>query len=152
LPLDGVDPCTLITQAQRAAFAIDQPPRGGTQPGGPLEGSPTCNYSTSHGSTNDYGFLIISSTQLGLAEYLGQLKDSPRRRQVTVSGFPGAQDELPASPGDDACFVDVDVADGQLIEVQFGQVGSSRPLPMETLCAKAVEVAQAALTTLQGQR
>lgn len=152
LPLDGVDPCELITEQQRAALAIDQPPRGGKQPGGPLKDSPTCNYSTSHGSADDYGFLIISSTAIGLADYLDQLKDSPSRRQVRVGGFPAVQDELPASAGNDACFVDVDVAEGQLLEVQFGQVASTKPLPMETLCAKAVEVAEAALTTLQGQR
>jgi hypothetical protein len=153
LPVDGLDPCTLITDQQRAALAIDQPPRAGKQPGGPLKDSPTCNYSTSHDSANDYGFLLIASTEFGLAEYVDQLRDSPTRHAVEVGGFPGVQDELPGSePGNDACFVDVDVADGQLLEVQFGQVASSKPLPMGTLCAKAVEVAEAALTTLQGQR
>lgn len=84
------------------------------------------------------------------------IKDNSSRRTLTVGGFPGIQDQQPSStgPGSDACFVDVDVADGQLLEVQSSQVAADpdKILPMETLCAKAVEVAEAALTTLQGQR
>jgi hypothetical protein len=152
LPLEGIDPCSLVTEQQRAGFAIDRPPLPGKQPeGGPLKDSPTCNYRS---STAEYSFLIISSTTVGLSEYLDQIGENPTRRSLVVDGFPASQDQLQmeADPGNDACFVDVDVADGQLLEVQFGQVASNKPLPMETLCAKAVEVAEAALTTLQGQR
>lgn len=149
LPLDGVDPCTLITEQQRAVLAIDRPPLGDKQSGGLLGNSPTCNYRSSNA---EYSFLITSGTTIGLAEFLDQARPDPTRRTIKVNDFPAVQDELLAGPGNDTCFVDVDVADDQLLEVQFGQIGSSKPLPMETLCAKAVEVAEAALTTLQELR
>jgi Protein of unknown function (DUF3558) len=152
LPLDGVDPCVLITEQQRAAFAIDQPPRPNAGSSGPLKDAPGCSYSTSAGSANDYGFLIIASTTIGLAEYMTMTKSNPGHRMTEVSGFPAVRYELPAGSGNDACFIDVDVADGQLLNVQFGQVASTKPLPMETLCDKAAEVAEAALITLQRQR
>lgn len=53
--------------------------------------------------------------------------------------------------GSGACFATVDVADRQLLQVQFSQIAASQDkrLPIETLCAKAVEVAEAALATLR---
>ena len=153
LPLDDVDPCKLLAEQQRAQFGIDRPPSGSPQPGGPLKDSPTCSYRS---SGRHYGFLIVSSTAIGLDDYLEMIKDNDSRRTLIVGGFPGIQDQQPSStgPGNDACFVDLDVADGQLLEVQSSQVAADpdKVLPMETLCAKAVEVAEAALTTLQGQR
>ncbi|HET8641118.1 MAG TPA: DUF3558 domain-containing protein [Pseudonocardiaceae bacterium] len=156
LPLDGVDPCSLLTDQQLAAFSIDRPPANGQSSSGPLKGAPDCNFEASSGSANDWGFLIIASTSVGLPAYLEQIQGNPTRRVITVSGFPAIQDEQKSSvgPGNDTCFVDVDVADGQMLALQFGQVAADpdKVLPMETLCAKAVEVAEAALTTLQGQR
>jgi hypothetical protein len=156
LTLDGVDPCNLITRQQLASFSIDRPPRGDTGSSGPLKDAPGCSFITSAGAANDWGFLIIVSTTVGLSEYLEQIRDNPTRRVITVGGFPAIRDEQKSNigPGNDTCFVDVDVADGQMLALQFGQIAADEGevLPMETLCAKAVEVAEAALTTLQGQR
>jgi Protein of unknown function (DUF3558) len=156
LPLDGVDPCKLLSEQQLASFSIDRPPLGGVGSGGPLKGAPDCDFGTSVGAVNDWGFLITVSTNMGLGEYLEKLKDNPTRRVISVDGFPAIQDEQKSSigPGNDTCFVDVDVAEGQMLALQFGQIAADegKVLPMETLCAKAVEVAEAALTTLQAQR
>jgi Protein of unknown function (DUF3558) len=151
LSLVGVDPCSILTQQQRAEFAFDRPPIGGKATGGPLKDERECSYRS---STEEYGTLIIPSARVGLVEYLEKIQESSTRRMITVGGFPAIQEEqqLGLGPGNDRCFVDVDVADDQMLAVQFGQVASSKPLPMETLCTKAVEVAEAALTTLQGQR
>lgn len=151
LPVDGVEPCAILTEPQRAAFGLDRPPVPSEGTTGPLKDDIGCNFRS---SVQEYGTLIIPAKSLGLREYVAQLRDSPTRRVVTVGGFPAVQDGLASTtgPGNDACFVDVDVADGQMLAVQFSQVASTKPLPMETLCAKAVEVAEAALTTLQGQR
>lgn len=152
LPLDGVDPCTLLTEQQRASLAFDQPPFPDKQLGGPLKDSPTCSYRS---SAEQFGALIIAGTAIGLDEYLGELQANPNRRVIEVRGFPAVQDQMQGTgQGNDACFVDLDVADGQLLELQFGQIAADedKVLPMETLCAKAVEVAEAALTTLQEQR
>jgi hypothetical protein len=151
LSLDGVDPCSILTEQQRAVFAFDRPPIGGRGTSGPLKDERDCSYRS---STEEYGALIIPSTRVGLAEYLEQIQDSSTRRIITVGGFPAIQEEqqLGLGSGNNRCFIDVDVADDQMLAVQFGQVASNKPLPMETLCVKAVEVAEAALKTLQGQR
>lgn len=108
------------------------------------------------GAANDWDILITVSATVGLGEYLKRITDNPTRRVLTVAGFPAIQDEQKSDigPGNDSCFVDVDVAEGQMLALQFAQVAADegKVLPMETLCAKAVEVAEAALTTLQGQR
>ena len=156
LTLDGVEPCNLLTKQQSASFSIDRPPRGGTGSSGPLGNASDCSFVTSVGAANDWGFLIIASTTVGLSEYLEQIRDNPTRHVITVGGFPAVKEEQKSNlgPGNDTCFVDVDVADGQMLALQFGQVAADegKVLPMETLCAKAVEVAEAALATLQGQR
>jgi len=151
-----VDPCNLLIKQQLASFSIDRPPRSGTGSSGPLKGAPHCDFGTSVGAANDWGFLITASTTVGLGGYLGKIRDNPTRRVIAIHGFPAIQEEQKSNigPGNDACFVDVDVADGQMLDVQFGQIAAEQGkiLPMETLCAKAVEVAEAALTTLQAQR
>jgi hypothetical protein len=149
--MNRVDPCSILTEQQQAEFAFDRPPLGTEGTSGPLKDERGCSYRS---STEEYGTLIIPSLAVGLTEYLKQIRDNSTRRVITISGFPAIQEEqqLNLGPGNDRCFVDVDVADDQMLAVQFGQVASSKPLPMETLCAKAVEVAEAALTTLQGQR
>jgi len=156
LPLGGVDPCNLLTKQQLASFSIDRPPRGGTGSSGPLKDVPGCTFGTSVGAANDWDILIIASATIGLSEYLGQVRDNPTRRVIAIGGFPAIQEEQKSNigPGNDTCFVDMDVADGQMLAAQFGQVAADqgKVLPMETLCAKAVEVAEAALTTLQAQR
>jgi hypothetical protein len=55
--------------------------------------------------------------------------------------------------GSGECYVFVDVADSQVLEVQFSQLGASQSkrLTIETLCAKAAHVAAAALNKLQGR-
>jgi len=154
--LDSVNPCALLTAQQLAAFSIDRPPARGEESSGPLKGAPDCSFTTSTGSAKNWGFLIIASTSVGLDEYIEMIQDNPTRRSITVGGFPAIQDEQKwtAGSGNDTCFVDVDVSDGQMLAFQFGQIAAEpdEVLPMETLCAKAVEVAEAALTTLQGQR
>jgi len=99
--------------------------------------------------------LITASTQIGLPEFIEKTRTDPSRQNITVNGYPAIQEEGQLSAperGSGACFVFVDVAQGQLLGMQFSQIAASQDkrLPIETLCAKAREVAAAALTTLQG--
>ncbi|HEY3262442.1 MAG TPA: DUF3558 domain-containing protein [Pseudonocardiaceae bacterium] len=155
LDLTGVEVCTLLTNQQLANFAVDRPSRPGTAGGGSvLVGSPECQFGS---DAEQHGFLILASTSMGLPEFLSKIQPNPSRAVITVNGYPAVQEEglgeLSAPErGSGACFVEVDVADGQLLGVQFSQIAAREPkrLPIETLCAKAREVAEAALTTLQG--
>jgi Protein of unknown function (DUF3558) len=92
---------------------------------------------------------------MGLPEFVAKVLADRPRSEIAVEGYPAVQYEgLTSVPdsGSGECYVNVDVADGQLLRVQFSQIAASpdKRLPIETLCAKAREVAAAALTTLQG--
>ena len=146
--------CKLLTEPQLTALAVDQPPRPGSIAGGEslLAGAPGCNFTN---LAEQYGFLIVASTEIGLPELLAKTQADPSRTPITVKGYPAVQEEGTLSAperGSGVCFVDVDVADGQLLGVEFSQIAASQEkrLPLETLCAKARQVAEAALTTLQG--
>ena len=45
----------------------------------------------------------------------------------------------------DYCSVDVDVAPGQLLDVQFGDGGYRPPIPQRDLCVRARQTAEAAV-------
>jgi hypothetical protein len=153
LDLAGVDTCAVLTARQLTVLAVDTPPRPGAAGAGSLlAGSPGCTFGS---DGQQYGFLILASTTMGLPEYLSKAEANPSRQTIAVKGYPAVQEEGGLSAperGSGACFVDVDVADGQLLGVQFSQIAASQDkrLPIETVCAKAREVAEAAVTTLQG--
>jgi len=151
--LAGVDPCKLLSDQQLAHFGVlGSLLPGEARPPSVLVGAPGC---TASSFELQYGYLVIASSELGLPEYLSQVRGNPTRHHISVDGFPAVEEEgLASEPesGSGECYVNVDVADGQLLQVQFSQIGADpdRRLAIEALCAKAREVAEAALTTLQG--
>jgi hypothetical protein len=153
LDLGGVDPCKLLTEQQLAVFAVDRPSSSRTVTGDSLlAGSRDCAFGS---DAEETGFLITASTKIGLPEFAEKTQADPSRKTITVKSYPAIQEEGQLSAperGSGACFVTVDVADGQLLDVQFSQIAASpeKRLPIETVCAKAEAVAEAALTTLQG--
>ncbi len=153
LDLATADPCRLVTEQQSAAWGVDRAPQPDTAGGGSvLAGAKSCAYGSSAQQT---GFLITTGTTVGLDEYLDATGPHPAARNTEVDGFPTVVEEGRTSfpdRGSGECYALVDVADGQLLSVQFSQIAASQDkrLPIESLCAKAEEVAAAALTTLQG--
>jgi hypothetical protein len=152
LDLHEADTCRLLTDQRLTALSVDRAPSPGQAlEGSLLAGSPGCSFLS---LGRQYGFLIVASTQMGLAEFIERTGSRPSQR-IEVKGYPAISEEGNRSAperGNGACFVNVDVADGQLLQVQFSQIAASQDkrLPIETLCAKAAEVAEAAVTTLQG--
>lgn len=152
IDLTGADPCQAVTEQQRAAWAVDRPPRAGTISGGVLAGAPSCAFGSTAEQT---GFVITLSQRVGLTELVERARAGLPRQDLTIGGFPAiSQEGVSSAPdrGSGECYVDVDVAANQLLEVQFSQLSASQDkrLPVATLCAEAQEVAEAALTTLQG--
>jgi len=153
LDVAAVDPCQAVTTAQIAAWAVDRPPSARTMGGNTLlPGVPSCVFGS---FTQQTGFLIAASPAVGLPEFLADSPAGHPRKDASVEGFPAVVQEGPTSAperGSGECYALVDVADGQLLLVQFSQIAASQEkrLPIESLCAKAEEVAAAALTTLQG--
>jgi hypothetical protein len=67
-------------------------------------------------------------------------------RASTIHGFPAVV-AMPTRLSD-FCTVLVDVAPGQLLDVQFGDGGREPPIPQEELCVGAEQAADAAMATL----
>ena len=147
--LDGVDPCSLLTQEQRQVLGIDRPPS--PSEGESFEGAVGCDF----GNTDEEsGYLIIPVTTQGLAEYVATAEGQIPVTPLEIAGFPAVEIRKPPDAGGNLfCLIGVDVADGQFLLGSFGQVfPSGPPLPMDTVCAEAVEHTTAAMTTLLSQR
>jgi Protein of unknown function (DUF3558) len=67
-------------------------------------------------------------------------------RTTTIAGFPA----VVATPTrfTTYCSVEVDVASGQLLDVQFTDGGRQPPLAQNELCRRGEQAAEAAMTTL----
>jgi hypothetical protein len=71
---------------------------------------------------------------------------------VAAAGFPAVESRLGAT-GDAnlSCFVNVDVADGQSLEVQ-SLLNSTEAFTSDEMCEKTRQVAEAAMVTLLNGR
>ena len=65
---------------------------------------------------------------------------------TTIGGFPA----VVAVPRrfTEYCSVDVDLAPGQLVDVQFGDGGNRPPMAQRDLCARAQQTADAVVASL----
>ncbi len=147
--LDGVDPCSLLTQQQRQVLGIDRPPY--PSEGESFEGAVGCDFGN---TAEESGYLVLPVTTQGLAEYVATAESQLPVRPLEIAGFPAVEIRKPPDAGGNLfCLIGVDVADGQFLLGSFGQVAPSGPaLSVDTLCAEAVQHTTAAMTTLLNQR
>jgi hypothetical protein len=147
--IDGVDPCSLLTEEQRAELGLDGRPvldRSPTSlyPGGDV---PSCTVSGFEPRAVWVGLTLVTTT--GIERYSsGDLRVDIRPAEVR--GFPA----LTAKPQrfTEWCSVIVDVAPGQLIDVHFADGGGTPPVPQEQLCDDAAVVADRVMDTLMATR
>jgi hypothetical protein len=143
--LDGIDPCTLLTEDQRTELGLNGRPvldRSPTSvyPGGDV---PSCTIRGFEPRAVWVGLTLVTTT--GIERYsAGDLRVDVQ--PATVRGFPA----LIARPQrfTEWCSFIVDVAPGQLLEVHFADGGGTRPVPQEQLCNDAAVVADRVLETL----
>jgi hypothetical protein len=142
--LDGVDPCSLLTPAQRAALGLQTAPRNSTSYVELFRGS--VSSCTMLGFKPDaVGIGISTVTTAGIERW--QDNDIAAEVQPTsVADFPA----VVAVPTryTTYCSVEVDVATGQLLDVQFSDGGRHPPIRQDELCRRAEQVAEAAMSTL----
>lgn len=146
--IDGVDPCSLLTEQQRAQLGLDGEPRFDDSPSLLFPGNvPMCVTSGFEPRAIAVGVSVVTTAGIELFTS-GQLAADVR--PVTIAGFPAAV----AVPTRLAafCAVVVDVAPGQLIEVQVLDGGRKPPIPQEQLCRDAEQSAEAVMTTLLNVR
>lgn len=146
--IDGVDPCSLLTEQQRGELGLDGRPRFDRSPSllfpGDVSMCVTRGFSTravvvSVGLVTTAGIEFISDQQLAVD--IGQ---------TGVAGFPAAVGR--PTQYTRFCNVFVDVAPGQLVDVQALDGGRQPPISQEELCHDAERAAAAVMKTLLSLR
>jgi hypothetical protein len=142
--LDGVDPCSLLSPEQRTTLGLDGVPRY-TNPAAPLFGGnvPTCTITGLRDRPIALGVGAVTTAGI---ERWHQNDLAAEVRPTLASGFPA----VVARPtrAADYCSVEVDVAAGQLLDVQFSDGGGEPPIPQDELCARAEHAAQTLMQSL----
>jgi hypothetical protein len=143
--IDGVDPCSLLTEAQRAELGLDARPRldVGPLPPYPGRGIPLCLFG---GFTPRAVSVAVSVVTTAGVEIFTSGELVAELQTVRVAGFPAAV-ARPTRNGD-FCTVIVDVAPGQTLDVNFRSSDPQPAASQQQLCAAAGRAAEAAMSTL----
>ncbi len=140
--LEGVDPCSLLTPVQVAQLRLKGP---GLK--NPDDQGRSCSWIRL--ASPAVGTLVSAVASRGIEAY----DTDPRFNDVAAiaaRGFPGVQ--LSFKTRHDNCAVVVDVAPGQVLDVQYSTIGADVPISVSDLCAGARQVADDALDSLLAQR
>lgn len=143
LPLDGVNPCTILTATQRTNLSLDSTPTPYTDP--QFDKAKACGMRGIESGTEARLALVVN---MGVEVWLSD-EAQVQAQPVTVVGFPAL---VVRTPGlDDACNVEVDTGQNQFLDVLFRDGGNSPPIAQDTLCLGAQRVAEAAVTSLKAR-
>ncbi len=141
--LDRADPCRLLTAAQRRTLGMDRPPVPGRYP--VMGNAKICDFRDStRALTVRLGLVLVQGVGVWLEETA-----QADARVTTVAGFPAVV--VRTAEQTKFCNVEVDVAEGQFLDVQFGDAGNAHPPSLDSLCTSAQEVAGAAMSTLMAR-
>ncbi|MEU4447962.1 DUF3558 domain-containing protein [Actinosynnema sp. NPDC050801] len=128
-----VDPCTLLTEAERAGFGLDRPPQPSDDPG-----KKGCTISR---EDRTYFVGVTADTTAGIDDYA---ESDGKVTKLEVGGFPALLVEADTDLGL-SCSVAVDVSDGQVVDVGAFSLGETN---IPALCRIAQSVAAAVVTNL----
>ena len=129
LPLAGVMPCDLVTEATRQQFKIDRP----DVPDDSDPNAPGCTF-----VTTTVGQYLVSAVRDKGVEALG------RPVTTTVGGFPAVEIQRPNIK---VGHLSIDVADGQRLDVEVQRLSSAQPL--DEVYRDTMAFAGAVLATLR---
>jgi hypothetical protein len=142
--LDGVEPCGLLTPAQRTELSLDSPPSPYVDPA--FGDAKACTIrSTVSGNVARLALVTVQGVDVWLDENAGV-----NATALTVSGYPALTIRTPGL--DTVCNVEVDVAEGQFLDVMFRDGGNATAAQQDHLCLGAQRVAEAAVINLRGGR
>ncbi|ASO22577.1 hypothetical protein FHR81_004065 [Actinoalloteichus hoggarensis] len=140
ISLVDVDPCALLTEAQRSQLGFDRPPQPGVEDG--FGDAATCSLRNSQG-------LVGARIALVTVEGVGVWTDDTAQvdvEHVEVADFPAIVVRTPMV--DTVCNVEVDVAEGQFLDILYRDDGAKPPVPLDQLCAGAQRIAEVTMTSL----
>ena len=143
--IDGVDPCSLLTEQQRAELGLDAEPGLDVGPLPPYPGTdiPLCLFGGFRPRSVAVGVAVVATTGVDLF-LSGNLVADVRWTQA--GGFPALVAIAPRNT--DFCTVVVDVAPGQAVDVNLRLYGRDAGAPVESLCQDAERAADAVMNTL----
>jgi uncharacterized protein DUF3558 len=137
LPLNGLAPCELFTEAVRQQFELVGTPSS-VKDG---RGQPEClMQSAGHG-----GFIITAAHSEGMERFENIPEQVGTARRLTIAGFPAA--ELRDARQPSACLIGIDVADGQHIGVFV--TDDPKGGTQDEICRNALTFAEAVLASLR---
>lgn len=138
----GLDVCELVEGLPLATFGLDQdrPPTGGDSTLFP--GAQDC---FANGIAANLGLTLVAVADEGAAEFV-----DVANAEVTETDLGGFTLYVLKPPNADSCFGALDVADGQLLYVNYGLgvPGVDPVTPQATLCERVPGIASAALQRL----
>lgn len=140
--LTGVDPCSLLTPAQRQELGVDRPPR--VSP----DSDPFGNTYCTHLTASPRGWAIGAVTQEDATSYLSG-KRYVDAKIVSAGGFPAVEYRNPGDPY--GCFVAVSTTDGQYLNVQYTKSDRDAETA-DFACEQALRAAGMAVQTLLTQQ
>ncbi|MEV0678305.1 DUF3558 domain-containing protein [Actinosynnema sp. NPDC050436] len=140
VPLDGLDPCAVLSADQRAQLSLDQPPSGYLEAS--FGNAKACTIRSGiSGNVLRLALVTVEGVEVWLSE-----NAQVDARPTTVSGFPALTVRTPGI--EDACTVEVDVARGQFLDVMFRDGGNKPQVKQDVLCQGAQRAAEAAVAAL----
>jgi hypothetical protein len=143
LPLSGVDPCSLLTDAQLDQLKVNSKPRQA-----PDSDGPNCSFDVDL-TKPYYGYGIKAVLNAGLDAWLTGVrrKNSMTTVPLAVDGFPALENFRESSAPSD-CETLVGVANGQTLAVQALPV-TGGAFSQRQLCDLSTQAATLALRTLK---
>lgn len=140
IPLDGVDPCGILSPAQRVQLSLDNPPSAYVE--GSFGDARACTMrSNISGNVVRLALVTVQGVNVWLDE-----NAQVEAKLTMVGGFPALTVRTPGL--DQLCNVEVDVAEGQFLDVMFRDGGNATKATQDALCLGAQRAAEAALSSL----
>lgn len=144
IPLDGMDPCAVLTADQRSALSLDNPPSPYVESS--FGNAKACTIrSTTSGNVARIALVLVSGADVWLSD-----NAQVEYKMGSIEGFAAITVRTPDM--DDVCNVEVDVAEGQFLDVMFRDGGNSTAVQQDHLCLGALRVAEAAMASLLQRR
>ncbi|GAA1358054.1 DUF3558 domain-containing protein [Saccharothrix algeriensis] len=140
VPLDSVDPCGVLSADQRVLLSLDNPPSAYVERG--FGNAKACTM-RSNTSGNVVRFALVTVEGIGVWLSENAQVDA---RLTAVAGFPALTVRTPGL--DDVCNVEVDLSEGQFLDVMFRDGGNRTKVAQDVLCQGAQRAAEAAVTGL----
>jgi hypothetical protein len=146
VPINGVDPCSLLTPEQRAELRLDRPPQPRREPSLLYPGE--VSWCSTRGNEPAISISISTVTTAGI-EFWTSGQAAAELRPAEIAEFPALVARSQVL--DDGCKVLLDVAPGQLLDVQARSAGADPPIPEDQLCRDAERAADLVMDTLLSQ-